>query len=293
MKEIHLSDRLGHVTSKKIGFSWLHFFFGPFYCFARLHFILGIIELLVIYYFLPIPGLESLSDGITSLVGSMVNDLSPSFQQNLNRVLLVFRRGNYAFVSGFFLFFIHLFLSNYVMGFFLRRDLRKKQLRPVQEQDARLLIKYMVCDEKISLAESFDLRQSSSFKSAEESWYENNAKRIKGDRATRFMTRSTILFAGDKENYGKKKVPGTQTIEIESWNDNSFGAYKENLNKETKQDDEFCNFTDYSQFIPQEQKEIKEEELVLTEPVTMEIKSSDLNEGFFSSKKEDKDDFSF
>ena len=62
---------------------------------------------------------------------------------------------------------------------------------------------------------------------------------------------------------------------------------------ETKQDDEFSNFTDYSQFIPQEQKEIKEEELVLTEPVTMEIKSSDLNEGFFSSKKEDKDDFSF
>ena len=293
MKEVHLSDRLGHVTSKKIGFSWFHFFFGPFYCFARLHFILGVVELLILYYFLPIPGLDILSNGITSLVGSMVTDLSPSFQINLDRVLLLFRRNYYAVISGFFLLIIHLFMSNYVMGFFLRRDLKKKQLRPVQEQDARLLIKYMVCDEKILLAESFDLRQSSSYKSAEESWYENNAKRIKGDRSTKFVTRSTILFAGDKENFGKKKTPGTQTIEIESWNDNSFGAYKEELGSNKKQDDEFSNFTDYSQFIPQDQKEIKEEELVLTEPVTMEIKSSDLNEGFFSSKKDNNDDFSF
>ena len=71
----------------------------------------------------------------------------------------------------------------------------------------------------------------------------------------------------------------------------------EELAKELKVDRQVivgaCKSLEIKEIISLEQKEIKEEELVLTEPVTMEIKSSDLNEGFFSSKKEDKDDFSF
>ena len=31
MQKVQLADRLGNVQTKKVGFSWLHFFFGPIY----------------------------------------------------------------------------------------------------------------------------------------------------------------------------------------------------------------------------------------------------------------------
>ena len=55
---------------------------------------------------------------------------------------------------------------------------------------ARNLIKYKACKIDVILAEAFDIRQSNSYKSAEENWYENNQTRIKKNPS--FENRSTL-----------------------------------------------------------------------------------------------------
>ena len=280
MVEIHLSDRLGHVSSKKLGFSWLHFVFGPFYCFYKLHFILGLLEALFVYYMTPIPGMKELLDLI-------------NMPDNVAKYFLVFKdikEPNWI-ISLLILIVVHVLVSAYISGYFLKREMKKKQLRPIEEKDARLLIKYHVTNTNVALAESFDLRQSNSFKSAEEQWYESNQMRLKGERATKFMTRSTILFASDKTGYGKRK-PGTQTIEIESWNDNSFGGFDQKKIEKSIGDDEFSNFTDYSKLIPKAKKsdegEIKTEPIHFDSGKTVEFNRNDLNDSFsFTKSKSD------
>ena len=68
--------------------------------------------------------------------------------------------------------------------------MKKKQLLPLEELDARILIKYHVVKENVILAEAFDIRQSNTYKSAEENWYENNQNRIK--KSPTFENRSTL-----------------------------------------------------------------------------------------------------
>ena len=72
--------------------------------------------------------------------------------------------------------------------------MKKKQLLPLDEMDARKLINCHAAKTNINLAESFDIRQSNTYKSAEENWYENNQNRIKNGesltpRNTMSMTR--------------------------------------------------------------------------------------------------------
>ena len=68
--------------------------------------------------------------------------------------------------------------------------MKKKQLLPLDELDARILIKYHIAKENVILAEAFDIRQSNTYKSAEENWYENNQYRIK--KSPTFENRSTL-----------------------------------------------------------------------------------------------------
>ena len=72
----------------------------------------------------------------------------------------------------------------------VRKLMKRKQLLPLEEIDARKLIKHRVCKVNVLLADSFDIRQSNSYKSAEENWYENNQIRLK--RSPSFNNRSTL-----------------------------------------------------------------------------------------------------
>ena len=68
--------------------------------------------------------------------------------------------------------------------------MKKKQLLPLEEIDARKLIEQHVVSVDIVLAEAFDLRQSNTYKSAEENWYVNNQNRLK--KKPSFENRSTL-----------------------------------------------------------------------------------------------------
>ena len=67
---------------------------------------------------------------------------------------------------------------------------------PLDEIDARKLIKYHVADENVNLAETFDIRQSNTYKSAEENWYENNQNRL--NRTPSFENRSTLSLTAEE-----------------------------------------------------------------------------------------------
>ena len=75
--------------------------------------------------------------------------------------------------------------------------MKRKQLRPVEEKDARILIRYHTCDENVGLADSFDIRGTNKYKSAEENLYENNQTRI-SQRPT-FETRSSLRFTSEQK----------------------------------------------------------------------------------------------
>ena len=106
---------------------------------------------------------------------------------------MIFRTGmgNYYFVFGVIIaLFIHFRISSRIRSKVVRKLMKRKQLLPLEEIDARKLIKHRVCKVNVLLADSFDIRQSNSYKSAEENWYENNQIRLK--RSPSFNNRSTL-----------------------------------------------------------------------------------------------------
>ncbi len=186
--KISLADRLGNVKKVRVGFSFAHFFTGPLYCCFRLKFFTALFECLYLFYLLPIPGMNAIVD----LIGKMTF-VPAEILSYVERILLLFRlgRNHYYFVFGIFICLVlHTALSFRIRSAVCKRLMKKKQLLPLEEIDARKLIKYRVADENIQLAETFDIRRSNTYKSAEENWYENNQNRL--NRTPSFENRSTL-----------------------------------------------------------------------------------------------------
>ena len=193
MQKVQLADRLGNVQTKKVGFSWLHFFFGPIYCFFNLKFLFGLLELLLLFLLCPIPGMQFIADSILKL--TFIPEI---VLKVITNSLLLFRSTPYTMALGIICFFIfHLVSSFRIKPRILRRTLKRKELRPVEEKDARILIKWRVVKDDIGLAESFDIRGTTKYKSAEENWYENNQIRIKSRPS--FSTRSNIRYTVEQK----------------------------------------------------------------------------------------------
>ena len=186
--KVSLADRLGNVKKVRIGFSFFHFFTGPLYALLHLKIFTFIFEALYMFYLLPIPGMEYIVKFIKSF-----EFIPDQVMHYIEKVLMIFRmnQGNYYFVFGILVFlFLHTLLSLRIRNTSCRRYMKKKQLLPLDELDARKLIKCGACKTDVSLAESFDIRQSNTYKSAEENWYENNQTRIQKNPMR--PTRSTL-----------------------------------------------------------------------------------------------------
>lgn len=186
--KVSLADRLGNVKKVRIGFSFGHFFLGPIYCLFRLKFFTAIFEILYIYILCPLPGMTFFTNWISSLTF-----IPSNVTKVINDFLMMFRidGGHFYYVFGIAISVVlHLVISFTIRSKIVKKLMRKKQLLPLEEIDARKLIKYKACKIDVILAEAFDIRQSNSYKSAEENWYENNQTRIKKNPS--FENRSTL-----------------------------------------------------------------------------------------------------
>jgi len=134
-----------------------------------------------------------------------------------------------------FVFIVHIVISCNIRAKGLKRYIKLKELRPVEEKDARVLIKWKVCDDTVGLAESFDIRETTKYKSAEENWYVNNQIRIKSRPS--FSTRSNIRYTVEQ----KAQIQSEQLdnlyklglINKEEYNAKK-AALKQNMNTEKK-----------------------------------------------------------
>ena len=149
MKIVNLSNEKGQVNRKYVGYSFLFLFFGPFYLMSKLRFISGILLLLLYYYLLPLPGMEMFVNIITT-------NMSLSVTNILSRILLFFRTEYARFAGIGIVILLQLFLSIFMEGLLLRKQIKKQNILPITEEDARLLISVFACNRKIKLAMSKD-----------------------------------------------------------------------------------------------------------------------------------------
>lgn len=149
MKIVNLSNEKGQVKRKYVGYSFLFLFFGPFYLMSKLRFISGILLLLLYYYLLPLPGMEMFVNIITT-------NMSLSVTNILSRILLFFRTEYARFAGIGIVILLQLFLSIFMEGLLLRKQIKKQNILPITEEDARLLISVFACNRKIKLAMSKD-----------------------------------------------------------------------------------------------------------------------------------------
>ena len=192
MVKVQLADRLGNIQTKKVGFSWLHFFLGPIHSISIGRIFTALFEIVFWFFLLPIPGMMYLVSFINGL-----SFLPDRFLNLVSSVMLFFRTLPNAIFGIILVLIVHLLICSKIACGKLRRYIKIKQLRPVEEKDARILIKYRVCDINIGLAESFDIRGTTKYKSAEENWYENNQKRISSGPS--FETRSSLRFTTEQK----------------------------------------------------------------------------------------------
>ncbi len=184
MAQIQVSDRLNNVKEKKIGFSWRYLIFGPFYLLFRLRIFSFLILICLYYYFTPLPGMEYIVKTINYI------PLPAEIINLATKLLMLFRRKYYFVFGTAFIVILHLFFTFYVEGFMLKRILKRKELLPVTEADARMLIKYHVVNQNVKLAASFSIRNMNSYQIAEKSWYQQNQDRLKKpklDKGTHFI----------------------------------------------------------------------------------------------------------
>lgn len=192
MRKVQLADRLGNVQAKNVGFSILHFFFGPFYSIGSGYILTAIFELLMYFLLLPIPGMVFILDLI-----KQIPFITPEAFEWISLILMFFRSLPVAIFGILIVVVIHIFISSRIGCRRLKRYMKRKQLRPLEEKDARILIKHRVCDIDIGLAESFDIRETTKYKSAEENWYEKNQTRIANSPS--FETRSNLRFTTEQK----------------------------------------------------------------------------------------------
>lgn len=167
--KVTLANYDSNRIRKRVGFSWLYFFFGPFYLIARLHFE-GILLAVIYYYLLPIPGMNY----IAGWIGSW--GISSQAAETVSQILLFFRSGwNHIEVYlGLILFLsIHLMMSYIGGSCVLRRTIKRKKLAPVTEDDARQLIKWHCVKADVLLSDEIAERLHL-HDQAEEIWQENN-----------------------------------------------------------------------------------------------------------------------
>lgn len=192
MKKITVADRLGNTKVIKVGFSWFHLFLGPLYSFIRGFILTGIFELLYLFYFLPIPGMEFFASLVTKI------PLNEEWINRITKFLMYFRGSIYHIILGVVIVVgLHLLISFKEGPRSVRKYMKRKDLLPVEEKDARILIKYHAFDENVKMAEDFDVRKSNSYRSAEENWYETNHERLRESsqnnrKNTAFLTRQEI-----------------------------------------------------------------------------------------------------
>ena len=192
MKKVQLADRLGNIQTKKVGFSILHFFFGPIHSIFSGYIFTALFELIMYFLLLPIPGMIF----ILSLI-EQIPFITPEVFQWISIVLMFFRSLPVAAFGILIVLVVHILISSRIGCRKLKRYMKRKQVRPLEEKDARLLIKYRVCDINIGLAESFDIRETTKYKSAEENWYEKNQTRIANSPT--FETRSNLRFTTEQK----------------------------------------------------------------------------------------------
>lgn len=186
--KVSLADRLGNVKKVRVGFSLGHLIFGPLYSLFHLKIFLAIFECLYLFYLFPVPGMSIVTNFILSL-----SFIPENIRKVICDILMIFKTGmgNYYFIFGVIIgLFIHFSISARIRSSIVKKSMKIKQLLPLNEIDARQLIKFHVCKVNVLLADSFDIRQSNSYKSAEENWYENNQLRLK--KSPSFNNRSTL-----------------------------------------------------------------------------------------------------
>ena len=192
MKKIQLADRLGNIQTKRVGFSWAHFFLGPLHSLISGRVFTALFEIIFYFLLLPIPGMEFIVEFLDGL--TFIND---EIMGIITMVLMFFRTLPNMIFGIIFVLISHILICSRISPNKIRRFMKRKQLRPVDEKDARILIRYHVCKENVGLAESFDIRETNKYKSAEENWYENNQDRIT-QRPT-FETRSSLRFTSEQK----------------------------------------------------------------------------------------------
>ncbi len=201
MEKVQLCDRLGNISNKKIGFSWGYFVFGPLYSLIRGYIISSLLLLLITYYLIPLPGMET----ITSFI-LQISFIDKGILDFICKLLLVFRTHHY-YILGIFIVLIFRILNSFLFrSRMISRFMKKKEYRPLEEKDARLLIKYHAANEKVTLAEAFDLRTTSSYKTAEENWYEDNQNRINNVSPSETKRYATRTMAQTKVAIKKEQI---------------------------------------------------------------------------------------
>ena len=186
--KVSLADRLGNAKKVRVGFSFFHLLTGPIYSLIHLKIFTFLFECVCILYFLPVPGMGRVVNYVNKL--TFIPD---KFLVYIEKVLMLFRldRGNYYYVFGILIYLsIHIYISKVIRNKHCKRLMKRKQLLPFEEIDARKLISYRIVKYDVLLADAFDIRQSNTYKSAEENWYENNQNRLK--KAPSFSNRYTM-----------------------------------------------------------------------------------------------------
>lgn len=144
MRIVHLADKEGNIKQRYVGFSFAFLFFGPFYLFANIRILSGILLSILYYYLLPIPGMNEIATLIGVPFPETIADLIARF--------LLFFRGTYTqFIGIALVVIIQICLSCVMEGRLIRKYIRKKYL-PITEDDARLLISIHACNRKVPLA---------------------------------------------------------------------------------------------------------------------------------------------
>jgi len=167
--KVNLIDRGSNKIQKRVGFSFWYLFFGPLYLLIRLRWE-ALIFILLYYFLLPFPGLDIFLNYL------LAQGVDSSFIYNIQGLALFFKCDWMCFNNylGIFLFLlVHLSMSFRCDNWLLSKKLKKKDLFPVMETDARILIYYHVIPYNAMLGED-EIDKSDRHNQAEKIWEDKN-----------------------------------------------------------------------------------------------------------------------
>ncbi len=167
--KVDLQDIALNKKSKRVGFSFLYFFFGPLYLLVRLQYY-SLFLLVIYYYCLPIPGMEAIQELLYKI------PMDTNAQTIVHNILFYFRSGfnEYPIYIGIFaIFLIHVFLSVTIDNYLLKKKIKKHKLYPVSELDAQKLTYYRIAKPGVRTSQNVAQLVSSNVM-AEQMWQEKN-----------------------------------------------------------------------------------------------------------------------